>query len=81
MKRDPTGFLKAEYQELVDKALNWQLRTLEGPSTPRAKVEGKNVIVLCSNNYLSLSNHPKLREAAKKAPSNSAKLWNRRARI
>lgn len=67
MKRDPTGFLKAEYQELVDKALNWQLRTLEGPSTPRAKVEGKNVIVLCSNNYLSLSNHPKLKIAAKKA--------------
>ncbi|MBI5000729.1 MAG: glycine C-acetyltransferase [Euryarchaeota archaeon] len=67
MKRDPCGFLKAEYQELVDKSFNWQLRTLEGPSAPRAKVEGRKVIVLCSNNYLNLSNHPKLKEAAKKA--------------
>jgi glycine C-acetyltransferase len=67
MKRDPTGFLRTEYQELVDKALNWQLRTLEGPSTPRATVEGKKVIVLCSNNYLNLSNHPRLKEAARKA--------------
>jgi glycine C-acetyltransferase len=67
MKRDPTGFLKAEYDELVGKALNWQLRTLEGPSSPRARVDGREVIVLCSNNYLNLSNHPRLKEAAKRA--------------
>ncbi|MHA2499175.1 MAG: aminotransferase class I/II-fold pyridoxal phosphate-dependent enzyme [Candidatus Hodarchaeales archaeon] len=67
MARDPTAFLREEYNDLVDKALNWQLRVLEGPSTPRCTVEGKKVIMLCSNNYLNLSNHPKLREAAKKA--------------
>ena len=53
-----------EYQALVDQSLDWRLRKLEGPSTPHAKVDGKDVLILCSNNYLSLSNHPKLKEAA-----------------
>ncbi|MFQ5981341.1 MAG: aminotransferase class I/II-fold pyridoxal phosphate-dependent enzyme, partial [Candidatus Heimdallarchaeota archaeon] len=67
MARDPTAFLREEYNDLVEKTLNWQLRVLEGPSTPRCSVEGQSVIMLCSNNYLNLSNHPKIREAAKKA--------------
>ncbi len=66
MKRDSTRFLREEYQKLVDQDLNWKLRVLEGPSAPRCTVEGKKVIMLCSNNYLNLSNHPKLKEAAKK---------------
>lgn len=66
MKREPTRFLREEYQKLVDQDLDWKLRTLEGPSAPRCRVEGKNVIMLCSNNYLNLSNHPRVKEAAKK---------------
>ena len=66
MKRDSTKFLREEYQKLVDQDLNWKLRVLEGPSAPRCTVEGKKVIMLCSNNYLNLSNNPKLKEAAKK---------------
>jgi len=66
MKRDPSGFLREEYQTLVDADLDWKLRNLEGASTPRCTVEGKKVIMLCSNNYLNLSNHPKLKEAAKR---------------
>jgi glycine C-acetyltransferase len=62
--RDPTGFLKAEYDQLVKSELDWKLRVLKGPSTPRCVVDGKKVIMLCSNNYLSLSNHPKVRKAA-----------------
>ena len=65
--RDPTGFLKAEYDQLVKSELDWKLRVLRGPSTPRCVVDGKKVIMLCSNNYLSLSNHPKVRKAAIKA--------------
>jgi len=65
--RDPTGFLKEEYDELVDKALDWRLKTLTGPSEPVSVVDGKKVIVLCSNNYLGLTTHPKLKEAALKA--------------
>ncbi len=66
-KRDPTGFLKAEYQQLVENELDWKLRVLQGPSTPRCVVDGRKVLMLCSNNYLSLSNHPKLKAAAASA--------------
>ncbi|MCK4717345.1 MAG: aminotransferase class I/II-fold pyridoxal phosphate-dependent enzyme, partial [Thermoplasmata archaeon] len=65
--RDPKAFLRAEYEELVKNGFNWELRELQGPSTPRCIVDGKEVIMLCSNNYLNLSNHPRLKEAAKKA--------------
>jgi glycine C-acetyltransferase len=65
--RDPSGFMRTEYQELVEKGFDWKLRVLEGPSAPRCRVEGKDVIMLCSNNYLNLSNHPRLKAAAKKA--------------
>ncbi len=67
MTRNPSAFLKEEYQELVKNGFNWQLRTLEGPSAPVCKVDGKEGIMLCSNNYLNLSNHPKIKEASKRA--------------
>jgi len=65
--RDPTKFLAQEYQELVKNQLDWKIRVLEGPSTAWCKVDGKKVLMLCSNNYLSLSTHPKVKEAALKA--------------
>ncbi len=65
--RNPTAFLPEEYQELVKSELDWRLRILQGPSTPWCKVDGKKVLMFCSNNYLGLSNHPKLKEAAMKA--------------
>ena len=64
VRRDPVGFLKSEYDQLVSSELDWKLRVLQGPSTPRCVVDGKKVLMLCSNNYLSLSNHPKLKRAA-----------------
>jgi len=64
MKRNPTAFLKEEYEELVKKNLDWKLRILESGSTPHSIVDGKEVIMLCSNNYLNLSNHPKLIQGA-----------------
>jgi glycine C-acetyltransferase len=65
--RDPVGWMKEEYLKLVDSNLDWKIRELQGPSTPEAKVDGKDVIMLCSNNYLNLTNHPKIKEAAIKA--------------
>jgi len=62
--RDPTGFLQKEYQELVDKALDWRLKELEGASEPVTMVDGREVLVLCANNYLGLATHPRLKEAA-----------------
>jgi len=65
--RNPTAFLGKEYQALVEGELDWRLRVLQGPSTPWCVVEGKKVLMLCSNNYLGLSNHPRLKEAMIKA--------------
>jgi len=65
--RNPTSFLKEEYEALVKSELDWRIRILQGPSTPWCTVDGKKVLMFCSNNYLSLSNHPKLKEAAIKA--------------
>ena len=62
--RNPVGFLKTEYEDLVRNELDWKLRVLEGPSAPRCVVDGKKVLMLCSNNYLGLSNHPLLKKAA-----------------
>ena len=67
MTRNPTAFLKETYDDLVDKNWDWRPKTLEGPSSPRCTVEGKEVIMFCSNNYLNLSNHPRLVRAAKEA--------------
>jgi glycine C-acetyltransferase len=65
--RDPTEFLAHEYQELVKNELDWKIRVLQGPSAPWCTVDGKRVLMLCSNNYLGLSTHPKVKEAAMKA--------------
>jgi len=65
--RDPTSFLHKEYQELVDADLDWRLRILEGPSAPWCQIDGKRVLMFCSNNYLGFSNHPRLKEAARRA--------------
>ncbi|RLI59854.1 MAG: 8-amino-7-oxononanoate synthase [Candidatus Thorarchaeota archaeon] len=56
--------MKVEYEKLVEQNLDWKIRVLQGPSTPIAKVDGVEVLMLCSNNYLNLTNHPKLKEAA-----------------
>jgi glycine C-acetyltransferase len=65
--RNPTVFLREEYEDLVKNELDWKLRILQGPSTSWCIVDGKKVLMFCSNNYLGLSNHPKLKEAAIKA--------------
>ena len=64
MKRNPTAFLKKEYDELVKNSFDWKLRILKTGSTPHSVVDGKEVIMLCSNNYLNLSNHPRLIKGA-----------------
>ncbi len=65
--RDPTSFLRQEYEDLVRQELDWRLRILGGPSTPWCIVDGRKVLMFCSNNYLGLSNHPKLKAAAVEA--------------
>lgn len=62
--KEKTEFLKREYEDLKKKGYTWIIRDLLGPSQPHVNVEGKKCIMLASNNYLNLANHPKLKEAA-----------------
>ena len=65
LQREPLlDSLRKELEGLDRDDLLWRIRTLQSPSAPHAKVDGKNVLVLCSNNYLGLANHPKLKQAA-----------------
>ncbi|MFX0097059.1 MAG: aminotransferase class I/II-fold pyridoxal phosphate-dependent enzyme [Candidatus Hodarchaeota archaeon] len=65
--RDSVSFLGEEYGELVKKNLEWRMMNLQGPSLPHPIVNGRKMLMLCSNNYLNLSNHPKLKEGALRA--------------
>jgi glycine C-acetyltransferase len=67
LPKEKLDFLRDEYLRLEAAGLDWKLRTLEGSSAPHCVVDGRRVIMLCSNNYLNLTNHPKLKEAAKRA--------------
>jgi len=66
-KRNPTSFLREEYDRLVSQDLDWRVRVLSSSSGPWAVVSGKKSLMLCSNNYLNLTNHPKVKRAALEA--------------
>jgi 8-amino-7-oxononanoate synthase len=53
--------------ELERLGLKRALRMVSGPQGPRVLLDGKPVLLLCSNNYLGLADHPKVREAAAEA--------------
>jgi 8-amino-7-oxononanoate synthase len=50
--------------ELERLGLGRRLRLISGPQGPTVLLEGKPVLLLCSNNYLGLADHPRVREAA-----------------
>src|SRR5512142_714634 len=61
---DPLSFLTDELNALKQKGTYFRLRVLEDEQAPVCTFDGKKVINLASNNYLGLTTHPKLREAA-----------------
>ena len=60
MKRDPTQYLADAYQQLKEQGLTWEPRELQSANQPLAYFDGREVLVLCSNNYLNLSTHPQV---------------------
>jgi glycine C-acetyltransferase/8-amino-7-oxononanoate synthase len=50
--------------ELERLGLSRRLRLVSGPQGPTVLLEGRPVLLLCSNNYLGLADHPRVREAA-----------------
>jgi len=62
--RPQLSYLADQMNELKQKGTHFSLRVLEEPQAPECVFDGKRVINLASNNYLGLTTHPKLREAA-----------------
>ena len=62
--RPQLSYLADQMNELKQKGTHFKLRVLEDEQAPECTVDGKRVINLASNNYLGLTTHPKLREAA-----------------
>jgi 8-amino-7-oxononanoate synthase len=50
--------------DLRDAGLHRRLRLIESPQGPRVTLDGAEVLLLCSNNYLGLADHPRVRQAA-----------------
>jgi len=64
---DPLFFLTEELNTLKQKGTHFKLRVLQDEQAAVCTFDGKKVINLASNNYLGLTTHPKLREAALEA--------------
>jgi len=64
---DPLSYLTDQINQLKEKGTHFRLRVLEDEQEPVCTFDGKKVINLASNNYLGLTTHPKLREAALEA--------------
>ena len=61
---DPLGFLAEELADLRSRHLYRPLRVMSSAQGPIVSIEGKELVSLSSNDYLGLTHHPRLREAA-----------------
>jgi glycine C-acetyltransferase len=61
---DPLSYLHDQLEQWRLEGTYQRLRVLESESAAESRFDGKEVINLASNNYLGLTTHPKLREAA-----------------
>jgi glycine C-acetyltransferase len=64
MRRDPLAYLQTDLDSLKHQGLYRHLRILEGEQKPESIFDHHKVVNLSSNNYLGLTTHPRLREAA-----------------
>ena len=62
--RPQLSYLTDQMNDLRQKGTHFKLHVLEEPQAPECVFDGKRVINLASNNYLGLTTHPKLEEAA-----------------
>jgi glycine C-acetyltransferase len=67
MRRDPLGYLSTELDSLKDQGLYRRLRVLEDEQKAKTTFDHRQVVNLSSNNYLGLTTHPRLRDAALEA--------------
>jgi glycine C-acetyltransferase len=63
-RKDPLSYLGEQLEDWKRAGTYQRLRILQGPSAAESRFDGKDVINLASNNYLGLTTHPRLIEAA-----------------
>ncbi len=61
------GIFMRELERLREQGLYRCLRTISGSQGAHVSLEGRDVLLLCSNNYLGLADHPYLKETAMRA--------------
>ncbi|HET9852487.1 MAG TPA: aminotransferase class I/II-fold pyridoxal phosphate-dependent enzyme, partial [Candidatus Limnocylindrales bacterium] len=66
-RANPLAFVEAEIDDLKAKHLYRPLRVMSAAQGPLTVVDGREVISLSSNDYLGLTHHPRLRDAALRA--------------
>jgi 8-amino-7-oxononanoate synthase len=59
--------IESALDDIRDRGLYRRMRMISGPQGPRVLLDGRPVLLLCSNNYLGLADHPRVREAAAEA--------------
>lgn len=64
---DTLSWIQEELDALKAQGLFTTIRTLSSPQGAWLEVDGRRVLNFCSNNYLGLANHPRLKEAAQRA--------------
>src|SRR5437867_12146126 len=64
---NPLAYLGEQIESWKKAGTYQRLRVLESASAAEARFDGRDVINLASNNYLGLTTHPKLAEAALQA--------------
>jgi glycine C-acetyltransferase len=60
-------FIRNDVKSLKDSGLFIQLRVMGSPADAWMMVDGKRVLNFCTNNYLGLANHPRMKRAARDA--------------
>jgi glycine C-acetyltransferase/8-amino-7-oxononanoate synthase len=63
--------IESRLSELQAVGLDRRTRLVSGPQGPHVVLDGRPVLMLCSNNYLGLADHPRVREAA----ADAARRW------
>ncbi|GJL60009.1 MAG: 8-amino-7-oxononanoate synthase [Nitrospirales bacterium] len=58
---------KEDLQNLAQQHLLRELSLINSPPAPVISVEGREILLFASNNYLGLANHPQVKDAAMKA--------------
>ncbi|MBI2169415.1 MAG: 8-amino-7-oxononanoate synthase [Actinobacteria bacterium] len=64
---DPLDFLDEELAGLDAASLRRRVRSLSSAQDPEVVLDGRRLVLLASNNYLGLANHPRVVAAAKQA--------------